>query len=49
MDASLAEVGDLQPTDAKAALAVFDFSQIAAEIWRGSKMLENARCSKRYL
>ena len=40
VDWSLAGLGDLQPADAEAALAVFDFSQKAAEIWRGSKMLE---------
>lgn len=40
VDRSLAGLGDLQPADAEAALAVFDFSQKAAEIWRGSKMLE---------
>ena len=38
VDESLARLGDLGPADVLAALAVFDFSQNAAEIWRGSKM-----------
>ncbi|MBM3273148.1 hypothetical protein FJY94_07900, partial [Candidatus Kaiserbacteria bacterium] len=40
VDESLAQLGDLRPTDVQATLAVFEFSQNAAEIWRGSKMLE---------
>ncbi len=40
VDESLAQLGDLCPTDAEAAVAVFDFSQRAAEIWRGSKITQ---------
>jgi hypothetical protein len=34
----LAELCELGAADVQAALAIFDFSQNAAEIWRGSKM-----------
>ncbi|MGE3778394.1 MAG: hypothetical protein AB7F89_14500 [Pirellulaceae bacterium] len=40
VDESLAQLGDLRPTDVQAAVAVFEFSQNAAEIWRGSKIAE---------
>jgi DNA invertase Pin-like site-specific DNA recombinase len=33
----------LEPADVRAALAVFEFSQKAPEIWRGSKMLQKRR------
>ncbi|MAG92989.1 MAG: hypothetical protein CMJ48_04480, partial [Planctomycetaceae bacterium] len=38
--ARLATAGEFQPEDVRVALAVFEFAQNAAEIWRGSKMLE---------
>ena len=38
--ARLATEGEFQPEDVRVALAVFEFAQNAAEIWRGSKMLE---------
>ena len=40
IDESLAEIGDSYNTDAEEAIAVFDFSQNAADLWRGSKMIE---------
>jgi site-specific DNA recombinase len=39
LDASLGKVFTVEPTDVRAALAIFEFSQKIPEIWRGSKML----------
>lgn len=43
IEASLGKVFTVEPTDVRAALAIFEFSQKVPEIWRGSKMLERRR------
>ena len=43
IEASLGKVFTVEPTDVRAALAIFEFSQKIPEIWRGSKMLEKRR------
>lgn len=41
--ASLGKVFTVEPTDVRAALAIFWFSQKVQDIWRSSKMLEKRR------
>jgi len=40
---TLANWKDMDPHDVRVALTIFEFAQNAAEIWRGSKMLEKRR------
>lgn len=43
IEEALGNATTLEPADVQAALAVFEFSQKAPEIWRGSKMLQKRR------